>query len=466
MVKGSEAVFDLGNIFLESIPYPLWIIDLDSRILFLNSPCKKLFGIELKEVNGKKSYEVFRENQAQLYEEQKEKCLKGEECIILEEKLEGKLVESYIFPLKDEEDNIRAIAGIVRDITEQKRLEEKLRYLSEIDVVTGLYNRHSFENKIAELNKEEYMPLGIIMGDVNGLKIVNDTLGHLEGDKLIKAISEILYKACHQRGYAFRWGGDEFIMLLPKHNGAQCEEVIQLILKECSRYEFEFMQLSIALGEGVKETVEDDIYEQIKIVEEKVYRHKLLEKKSLCSSIIISLKKTLEEKNIETEEHTRRVAHYAKGMGQQLKLSISEMDELILVAQLHDVGMIGVNEEILHKKGNLTEEEYAIMKIHSERGYRIINASSQLGKVATCVLAHHERWDGKGYPLGLKGEEIPLLARIIHIIDAYDAMLQDRVYKKGVTQREAIDELKRCAGTQFDEAIVQEFIKYLESGQD
>lgn len=177
------------------------------------------------------------------------------------------------------------------------------------------------------------------------------------------------------------------------------KKVIRKITKKCEQSDYKFMQLSIALGEGIKYSLQEDIYDCINKVEEKVYRQKLLEKKSIRSSIMDSLKKSLEEKNMETNEHTERVTKYALEIGKKLRLKISDLDELALVASLHDIGKIGVNEDILLKPGKLTREEFEIMKTHTEKGYRIINASSELGNVAKCVLTHHEKWDGNGYPL-------------------------------------------------------------------
>lgn len=357
------------------------------------------------------------------------------------------------------------VVGLSRDITERKNMEEKLRYLSQTDILTGTYNRYSFEEKIKELNYEKYLPLGIIMGDVNGLKLVNDTLGHLEGDKLLKNISNILKHICDLQGYVFRWGGDEFIILLPNSGQSKCEAVIRDIRRKCEETESDFIQLSIALGESVKYDLKDDIYNCIKKVEEKVYRQKLLDKKSIKSSIMESLRKSLEEKNMETNEHAERVQKYALALGEKMKLKISDLDELILVASLHDIGKIGINEEILLKPGKLTDEEFEIMKTHTEIGYRIINASSELGNVAKSVLTHHEKWDGSGYPLGLKGEEIPLMARIINVVDSYDIMTRDKIYRKAIDKKKAISELKKHAGKQFDPEIVRHFIEYIEDNE-
>lgn len=174
-----------------------------------------------------------------------------------------------------------------------------------------------------------------------------------------------------------------------------------------------------------------------------------------------SLQTGLQTKSLETEEHTERVVNNSLIIGERLSLPISVMDELTIVAKLHDIGKIGVSEEILLKQGNLSEEEFEIAKTHTEKGYRIVKASNQLDNVAKGVLTHHERWDGKGYPLKLKGESIPLIARIVSIADSYDSMTNDTVYKKALSKKEAINELKKCSGKQFDPHIVKIFVEYL-----
>ncbi|WP_026888425.1 sensor domain-containing diguanylate cyclase/phosphohydrolase [Clostridium beijerinckii] len=455
---------------IDAVPESIFYKDKESRFLGFNKKFEDFYkkrGVE--EIIGKTDLEIYGNyNEAKKFIEQDDKIMVTKKATYFEHRIQNEngreIVEENVkIPVVDKDGQVWGLVGLSRDITERKILEERLRYLSEIDILTGLYNRYSFEEKIKELNHEQYLPLGIIMGDVNGLKIVNDTLGHLEGDNLLKSIARVLKDICHPNGYVFRWGGDEFIILIPNCNELKCEKVIRKITKRCEQADYKFMQLSIALGEGIKYSLQEDIYDCINKVEEKVYRQKLLEKKSIRSSIMDSLKKSLEEKNMETNEHTERVTQYALEIGKKLRLKISELDELALVASLHDIGKIGVNEEILLKPGKLTKEEFEIMKTHTEKGYRIINASSELGNVAKCVLTHHEKWDGNGYPLGLAGEEIPLMARIINVADSYDVMTNDRVYKKAIGKEEAIKELKRCSGTQFDPKIVKCFIDYVKN---
>lgn len=586
---------DIYKLFLENIPYPVWIQDIDTKIIFINDHYENLYNVKACDVIGKKTVDVLSKEKSDTYNEQLKNTLITKKVTISEVLIKGLYFRTYIFPILDikqetqgiagividinekkqkqlelihqknilrtiidtlpeaifykdenskylgynkaflnnfknfhncnlldddsllkktdldlmhnkhramnfykqdkkilktkkpisfencyrhpdghiiteesiktpiidESGNIRGIVGISRDITQHKTLEEKLRYLSEIDALTDLYNRNSFEEKIKKLNKTKYHPLGIIMGDVNGLKLINDTLGHLEGDNLLRSISNVLRSSCSESEYVFRWGGDEFIILIPNADELKCDKLIKKILNDCKKYNYKYMQLSISLGTVVKYEIDDNIYDCINKAEEKVYRHKLLDNKSIKRSIMDSLLKSLEEKNLETNEHAKRVTKYALALGQKLNFKISELDELILVARLHDIGKIGISEDILLKPGSLTSEEFEIMKTHTEKGYRIINASSELYTVAKCVLTHHERWDGNGYPLGLKGDEIPLVSRIINIADSFDVMTNNRPYKNTKSKNEAIKELQRCAGTQFDPTLVYYFIEYI-----
>lgn len=458
---------------IDAVPEAIFYKDKESRYIGYNRKFEDFYKkIGIKEIMGKTDLDIYYDKDvAENFIEQDKEIMRTKkatyfECRSKNENGKGIIEENVKIPVIDKNGEAWGIVGLSRDITERKTMEDKLRYLSEIDMLTGLYNRYSFEEKIKKFNYEEYLPLGVIMGDVNGLKIVNDTLGHLEGDNLLKSISQILKEICQPDGYVFRWGGDEFIILLPKCSESKSEQIIKDITQKCRQAEYKFMQLSIALGEVIRYSLDEDIYDCITKVEEKVYRQKLLEKKSIRSSIMDSLKKSLEEKNMETNEHTERVVEYAIAIGKMLNLKIADLDELKLIASLHDIGKIGINEDVLLKPGKLTKEEFEIMKSHTEKGYRIINASSELVNVAKGVLTHHEKWDGTGYPLGLVGQEIPLLARIINVADSYDVMTNDRVYKKAITKEEAITELKRCSGTQFDPEIVKCFSEYIENQEE
>ena len=455
---------------IDALPESIFYKDKESRFIGYNKTFEEFYkNIGVTEILGKTDIEVYNNKEiAENFMKIDQEIMDTKKIKYYEQRVKDELGDDIIeecvkIPVIDDEGELWGVVGLARNITERKAIEKRLRYLSEVDILTNLYNRYSFEEKVKELDKEEYYPLGIIMGDVNGLKIVNDTFGHLEGDKLLINTANILKEICNPNKYIFRWGGDEFMILMPNSDEKKCVDIMKKINKRCREIQYDFIQINIALGEVVKKSIDEDVYECIKKAEEKVYLKKLVENKSIKNSIINSIKKNLEEKSFESNEHTKRVLKYAEGIGKRLKLKIPEMEELIITAKLHDIGKIGIDENILKKPSDLTKEEYEIVKTHSEKGYRIINASSDLDNVAKCVLSHHERWDGKGYPLGLKGEEIPLISRIISVVDAYDVMTNDRPYRKALKHESAMEELERCSGTQFDPVIVKEFRMFMES---
>ncbi|MCE5329432.1 diguanylate cyclase [bacterium] len=348
--------------------------------------------------------------------------------------------------------------GIVRNITERKKSEEKIIYLSFHDILTGLYNRAYFEEEIKRLNTQRQLPLSFIIADINNLKVVNDAFGHLEGDKLIVKVAEMLKAFCRNEDAVSRWGGDEFTVLLPKTSKEDAEEIANRIKNVTVSTSKQEIPLSISIGHATKEKMDQDFQNVIKEAEDNMYRHKLIERKSIYSSITSSLERTLYEKSLETRDHAERLKKLSQAIGKAIGLPDNIMDELSLLSALHDIGKIAISEEIITNGRKLTENEWAIIKKHPEIGYNICESNPQLVHIAEGVLGHHEWWDGKGYPQGLRGENIPVISRIISIADAYDVMIRGRTYKKAVTQKEAIKELKRCSGTQFDPKLVDIFI--------
>lgn len=224
----------------------------------------------------------------------------------------------------------------------------------------------------------------------------------------------------------------------------------------------ELLFTSISLGCATKADSNESIDEVVKLAESNMYKQKLLQNKSTHSSIISSMKSALLEKSKETEEHALRLISLSLKIGKSLNLSNAQINDLELLSTLHDIGKIGINESILNKPVFLTEEERIIIQKHPEIGYRIAKSSPELTSIAEFILYHHERFDGNGYPSGLKKEEIPLLSRIIAVVDAYDAMTQDRLYRSAMSEEEAIEEIKNNSGSQFDPTIVEIFLKLLE----
>jgi HD-GYP domain-containing protein (c-di-GMP phosphodiesterase class II) len=216
--------------------------------------------------------------------------------------------------------------------------------------------------------------------------------------------------------------------------------------------------INLALGYATKTQEDIEFSSVFKIAEDHMYKRKMLERNSSHSSIISSITATMFAKSQETEEHAERLKKLAHLVGKKIRLPQEKLDELALLATLHDIGKVGIDEKILNKPGKLTKEEWKEMKKHPEIGYRIAMASPDLISIGEYILSHHERWDGKGYPRGLKGQEIPLLSRIISITDAYDAMMSDRPYRQAMTKEEALEEIRINAGTQFDPDFANFFV--------
>ena len=352
------------------------------------------------------------------------------------------------------------------DITERKEAKQRLRYISFHDTLTGLYNRAYLEEEMKRLDTERQLPLSLIMIDLNGLKLVNDTYGHEKGDEMLKTAAEIVKNNCREEDIVARWGGDEFVILLPQTNEQQLDKISKRIKTSVKEIHIKDIPLSLALGTSIKQEKFQDIGRVLKEAEDNMYKNKLSERRSVRNSMLHTFLSTLQAKSYETEQHSQRMLVLAWKLGEKLGLSESELYRLELLITLHDIGKINISEEILTKKDFLTEIEWDMVKKHPEIGYRIAVATEEFSHVANDILSHHERWDGKGYPKGLEGKEIPLLARIVAIVDAYDVMSNGRPYKKAKSKEEIIEELKNCSGSQFDPELVVVFLDIIDKTKD
>lgn len=448
---------------INSIPDLIFYKDKNSVYLGCNKAFEAFSGIAEKDLIGLNDYNIFTIEVAELFTTMDMKMMEQGESRKNEEWVDypdGKrvLLDTLKTPFYDAEENILGLIGISRDITERKNKEDDILYLSYNDVLTGVYNRRFFEEEFKRIDTEKYYPLSIIMGDINGLKLVNDAFGHLEGDKLLKSVAIDIKDVCSENGVVARWGGDEFVVLLPNTSSGTCGKLCKdILLKKESNNEK--IKTSISLGYSTKINSGENIIKILKEAEDMMYKNKLTESDSYRYLIIQSITKTLAEKDHETEEHANRLKYYCNQLGKLVGLPQSELNELEIFSALHDIGKIAINENILNKKEKLTDEDWYKLKKHSEIGYRIVKSVPELINIADYILAHHERWDGSGYPQGLKGENIPLLSRILAVVDAYDAMINDRSYRKALPKDECIKELLINAGKQFDPYIVEIFIE-------
>jgi diguanylate cyclase (GGDEF)-like protein/PAS domain S-box-containing protein len=345
------------------------------------------------------------------------------------------------------------------DISARKEIEEKIRYLSFHDSLTGVYNRAFYEEELKRLDTESSLPLSVIMGDLNGLKLLNDTFGHQIGDELLKLGSEIMRKVTRPEDIVARIGGDEFIILLPNTSEKVAKNIMKRIIEECDNRDIKGIKVSISLGVACKKDLETDINIVILSSEERMYTKKLLEGRSTRSHLIASFLGILNEKTCETKEHCYRLAELSNQLGRKIGLSDDELERLKVLSVMHDIGKIAVPDNIISKPGKLNKEEFEEISKHPESGFRMVSMTPEFAHIAEEILSHHERWDGTGYPRGLKKEEIPIIARVLSVVDAIDAMTNDRVYRKAMSLSEAKEELIRNAGTQFDPEIVRIFIE-------
>src|SRR5665648_257174 len=338
---------------------------------------------------------------------------------------------------------------------------EEISYISYHDFLTGLYNRIYFEEEKKRLDTPRQLPISIIMGDINGLKLVNDGFGHSKGDEVLIEIAKILKSCCRKEDIVSRIGGDEFGILLPKTDSQSAQQICNSIYDNCKGYALDGSSIypRISVGHATKNISTETMDNILMAAEESMSKQKLLESKSARSSIITSIKVIMFEKSQETAEHTERMVQLSKSIGLAMSLTDDQLHELELLSTLHDIGKMGIDAKILSKPGKLSDAEWVEMRKHPEVGFRIAQATSELIPIADYILCHHERWDGKGYPQGLIGEQIPLLSRIVAIVDAFDDMTNDRAYRSAMTKGEAIEEIRRNSGTQFDPDIANIFIE-------
>lgn len=438
---------------INALPDTIYVVSNEGRILDcqvsdennLDMPQKFFIGAELED--------IFTVNVAIEVKDRIKKTLDNNTLETLRYESKDSYYEMRIIKSKPNE-----VIAINRNITKEKKAQLINEYLSYHDQLTGLYNRRHFEEELLRLDMEENLPFTVVMADVNGLKLINDSFGHSLGDKLLQKAGEILVNGSRKGEIICRIGGDEFVILLPRTSEEEAENIIKNINNMCDNEKVDTINLSISFGVMSKLSIDEDIYEVLKKAEDKMYKKKLFEGPSMRGRTIGAIINTLHEKNNREEEHSRRVSHYCTKFAKVLGFSETDTQEMKTVGLLHDIGKIAIDEYLLNKAGKLTDEEMKEVQKHAEIGYRILSSVNDMSEMAEYVLSHHERWDGKGYPKGISKEEIPVQARIIAIADAYDAMTSERSYRKAMPKEKAIYEIKKNSGTQFDPSLTEIFL--------
>ncbi len=454
---------------LNSIEEGYFETDLKGKLLFFNDAAFRICGYTKTEFISLNFKKLFKDPRAviqkfnQVYSSgQPENSLTAE---IVRKDGSTLFVEKSVSPIRDDDKNIVGFRGVARDITGRMVFQQQLEYHSMHDQLTGLYNRNYFEEELRRLSKSRDYPITMISADVNGLKLINDTMGHDRGDYLLKAAAEVMKNSLRGSDVLARVGGDEFTAILLRADQKVAEKVIARIRKkvqECNKKDPD-LYLSLSLGSATAESSDTSFRELFKKADDRMYRDKLSPSSKVRGKIVKSLLAALEKRDFIADGHGKRLARFCRKMGEKCNLSPRQLANLTLLAQVHDLGKVGIPEQVLFKKGPLDEKEWLMMKEHPEKGYRIALSSNYLSGVAGLILKHHEHWDGSGYPLGLKGVEIPIECRILAIVDAYDAMTNKRPYYSLKTKKEALQELLNCADSQFDPDLCTEFARIMDA---
>lgn len=373
-------------------------------------------------------------------------------------------IESKVSQVRDQHGELAAVQGIMRDISERRRMEEHIRYASMHDPLTGLYNRGYFEQEMRRLEGGREYPITIVCSDIDGLKLVNDTLGHDKGDKMLRAYAEVLGTVFRQSDAVSRIGGDEFAVILPRTDGAGAETLSRRLESALAAHNHLRDDLPLSASVGIATCASRDITleEVFSHADKNMYRDKVHKTASAAHGVVKALLTALAAKDYVAEGHISRVSHLCSRLGEAIGLSKKELADLALLAEVHDLGKVGIPDRILFKEGVLTNDEREQIKQHSTIGYRIARSSPELSHISDLILHHHEWWSGSGYPSQLSGADIPICCRVLAIVDAYDAMTNDRPYSKAMSQDEAVRELTEYSGTQFDPLLVPQFIGVLQ----
>ncbi|MFZ7119649.1 MAG: HD domain-containing phosphohydrolase [Eubacteriaceae bacterium] len=454
---------------LRSVGDGVIAVDSKSRVNFMNPIAEQLTGWNQEEAYGKSFETVFKiinEYSREKIESPIQKVFEIEDTvelanhtILISKDGSERAIEDTAAPIKDRFGKIMGVVLVFRDFSDKKAKRRQIEYLSYHDQLTGLYNRRFFEEELKRLDTRSNLPLSIIFADVNGLKTINDAFGHQYGDQLIEQVANVLKNECSLEDKISRTGGDEFIILLPKTNADNAQKLVKEFKEKIKQKKIMNINISVSFGRDTKNMENQSIGNVLKNAEDNMYKKKFLYSSSKRSAVIKSILNTLHIKSPREEAHSKRVSIICENIGKAYNLSDDDLKELRIAGELHDIGKIAIDEVILNKPGKLTEVEWRQIHLHSETGYRLLGTSSEYYNIAEYVLSHHERWDGKGYPKGLKGNNIPWKSRIISIADTYDAMTRDRPYRKAISKEDAVVEIKKNAGTQFDPDITRVFVE-------
>ena len=466
LLRSSEEKYRLLTEFASDV---IWVLNLSkNRFTYVSPSIINLRGLTAAEAMQESTAEAVCPESYQVVQEATARNLREftenpglEKCFISEIKQPCKNGEAiwvevsskYRYNALGEIESV----GVSRNIEQRKKSEEDILYLSYHDQLTGLYNRRFYETELKRMDTARNLPLSIAMGDVNGLKLINDSFGHAMGDQLLVKVAEVIKKECRADDVIARLSGDEFVIILPQTDAYKTEKIIKRIKAGLLTEKIANIDVSISFGYETKLRPEEDIHEILKKTEDHMYRHKLTESAAVRNKTIASAMNALFNKSSGEISHAKNVSEISAEIAAKMDFGPDEIKQIRQAGMMHDIGKIGIDDSFINQPQKLNHDDWKEIERHAEIGYRILSSVNEYSEMAVFVLEHHEKWNGKGYPRGLKGEEISLPARIIAVADAFDAMTNSRSYRLTLSEDEAVIELRKCAGTQFDPQVVRIF---------
>nr|WP_319775942.1 diguanylate cyclase [uncultured Sphaerochaeta sp.] len=454
------------RLILDSTAEGIFGTDGMGRCTFCNASCLRLLGYEdEQELLGKNMHQLIHHSTREGLPIDEEtcpirSCLSQSDGVAMENEVfwrkDGTCLDvlCYAYPQVEDGTIIGSVITFL-DNTERKRNQEKIAFLSLHDQLTGLHNRTYADQAMVRLDTEDQLPLSIIIGDVNGLKLTNDIFGHAMGDKLLQRISRSLRLSCRTSDVVSRIGGDEFLILLPHTDGNEANQIVKRIEEHLEEDGIRAGKRSIALGSATKNSTEDAIQGTFDRAEDQMYRRKTLRRAETQKQQLQDLCEMLYEKAPVERLHAKKVQQHAAYLATLLHLNDEEVIKLKRAGLYHDIGKVVLAPEIITSKNRdtLIQELY---REHVSAGYRILNMFEDTVDLAPMILHHHEWWDGSGYLKGLQGTEIPYLSRLLRLAEVWE-----REHLDQATKQEIEKILNKIAGIEIDPHLVERILSAL-----
>lgn len=460
---------------LDTLKNPICVFDNEGIILRINNSFSRLTGLLEQDTIGFRIFDILPLNnhnaiEDYLYYSDKDENMdknyntpKFSYATYIKKDGSSKLLKKYFNNLI--ENNVILHMLVLEDITEETKKNNEYEFLGLHDALTGLYNRNYYQELLRNLRNQNKYPISVIVGDINGLKIMNDIFGHEYGDQIIIDISSILKQHC-SHGEIIRVGGDEFYVFLEKTTDKQAKQIITKITDSCYAMFENYHFVGISLGSFTLNNSDEYFDTAIRKAEAEMYYNKSVDQDNIKKESLKKFKQMYEEKCELGVSHITRLVKLAKEFGKFLKLRKSEVEDVINACEIHDIGKVAINKKIINKSTAYTLEEKEIMMSHCSTGYKIATLSYETSHLARIILSHHEYWNGSGYPQGLIGDQIPYLARIVSIIDYYDITKYGKSNVKPITELNMVlEKMEQEKGKMLDPSLLKSFINFIKNSK-